>query len=180
MATKRKSIRLDAHERHALIALYVEKAIPIDQYDERRRELDDLLDKWSALTGRTNVATDLLHYMRNQRKNGTWVRLDGNHVARESRVKLPADETEALVAIYREHVSSIEHGSDSIGYDDEIADLIAKEFSAETERVIPASDLVAALTALRKRGLLPKIEKCNRDENEDDDRGFGDIDLAAG
>jgi len=176
MKKKRKSIRLNEHERQSLVALYVEKAIPIDQYDERRGELDDLWQQWSVLTGRTNVATDLLHYMRNQRKNGTWVRLDGNHIKREPQANLSADETEALVEIYREHVSSIELGSDSIGYDDEIADLIAKEFAAETGRVRPASDLVAALTALRKRGVLPKIEK--RSQDEDGDVGFDDINLA--
>ncbi len=81
-----------------------------------------------------------------------------------------------LVGIYRENVSSIELGSDSIGYDEEIADLIAKEFAAEAGRIVPPGDLVATLTALRKRGVLPKVDKLRLDGSEE--IGFGDIGLA--
>lgn len=177
MATKRKSIKLDEHERATLIDLYVEKAIPVDQYDERREELGELQQEWSRLTGRDNSPNDLFHYMRNQRKNGKWVRLNGKHVKRNPQVTLTAEETELLVEIYREHVASIATGTDAIGYDEEITALIAKEFSVNARRVLPGSDLIAALTALRKRGLLPRIEKQVRD---DDELGFSDIDLATG
>ena len=176
MKQRQKSIRVNKSDRQALIALYCEHAIPIDQYDERRDELRELCDQWHALTGRQDAPTDVLHYMRTQRKNGRWVRLDGNHVKRPQHDEMSADDTELLVAIYREHASSIELGSDAIGYDDEIADLIAKEFSAEAGRVVPASILVATLVALRKRGLLPKIEKHVKDADED--IGFRDIGLA--
>lgn len=177
MSKRRKPIRLDDHERDALIDLYVERAIPIDQYDERREELDRLRSSWARLTGRRNTSNDLLHYMRNARKNGKWVRLDGNHVKREPCIELSPEETEILVLIYREHVASISLGTDAIAYDDEIADLVAKEFAADTGRAVPGSDLIGALTALRKRGLLPKVE---RQHHDDEDMGFDDIDLAAG
>ena len=62
---------------------------------------------------------------------------------------------------------------DVLAYDPEIADLIAKEFSACTGRIVPAHLLVAKLTALRKRGLLPKVEDRPK---RDEDTGFMDID----
>ena len=87
----------------------------------------------------------------------------------------PEAQEELIKGLGREHVASIELGTDAIGYDAEIADLVAKEFAINAGRVVPGSDLVGALTALRKRGLLPQIEKRT---DEDDDVGFDDIDLA--
>jgi len=177
MATRRMSIKLYVHERQELVELYLQRRIPIDQYESRPRELEALADEWNQRTGRKDAPGDLLHYMRTQRKRSKWVRFDGEHEPAPAVAELSAEETEILVEIFQSNVTVLESGSDVLAYDDEIAQLIAKEFSAETGRVVPAHVLVAKLTALRKRGLLPKVGK--RDHN-DEERGFTDIDEAIG
>ena len=111
--------------------------------------------------------------MRNQRKQGAWVRLGDNAIKRQPNLMLSANDMEILIEIYRQNFALLELGTDSISYDDEIVDLISKEFAAEAGRVVPGGDLVAALTALRKRGLLPKVEKI---QDEATGFGFSDID----
>ena len=174
MSKRKMSIRLNADERATLVDLYLRKEIPIDQYDERRDELVSLRDAWARITGRDNAASDILHYMRNQRKAGKWVTLGSNAVKREPHISLSVDEQEILIAIYRDNFASIETGTDSISCNDEIMDMISKEFACDAGRVIPGGDLAAALTAFRKRGLLPKVEKLR---NREDIVGFDDIDM---
>ncbi len=56
--------------------------------------------------------------------------------------------------------------------------LIAKEFFNNTGRIIPGCDLVAKITKLRKRGLLPKIGKRGLDKEAvrgPDVIGFSDL-----
>lgn len=94
--------------------------------------------------------------MRNERKCGRWVKLGSNHEPSPPRIELSAEETESLVAIYQVNVADQAIGSDNIAYSQEIADLIADEFARLTGRVVPTHHLIGKLTALRKRGLLPK------------------------
>ena len=85
------------------------------------------------------------------------MRLDGDYETKPPQPFFSADETECLVAIYQVNVADHCAGSDAIAYDDGTANLIAKEFAGMTGRIVPAHHLVAKLTALRKRGLLPKV-----------------------
>jgi hypothetical protein len=174
MTTRRKSLRLVDHERELLVKLYLRWRIPVDQFEKRPRELAAFTGEWSTLSGRSDLATDVLHYMRTRRKRGLWVRFDGDHEAGPPCLDLSAEETEILVAIYTE-VTALRSGSDEIGYDAEVQSLIAKEFAAETGRVVPVHELVAKLTALRKRGLLPP-----KDPHADGGvEGFTDMDKVA-
>jgi len=177
VSKKKRSIRLTQHERESLVQLYVESAIPVDQYEERPEELSELCIQWQKETGRTDPSGDILHYMRSQRKMGKWVRLGKDFVKRKPRVKLDADETELLIRIVQEHVTSLGSGTDNIAYEAEVGSLIAKEFSTETGRRVPPGDLIAAVTAIRKRGLLDKVEKSDA---ASEDVGFKDIDQATG
>jgi hypothetical protein len=86
---------------------------------------------------------------------------------------MSADQTEALVRIFHDNVTVLKNGSDVLAYEAEIAELIAREFEDETGDYIAPHLLVAKLTALRKRGLLPKIGNRGQDK---DGIGFGDID----
>ena len=72
---------------------------------------------------------------------------------------------------------SLGSGTDNIAYDPEIADLIAREFAADAGRRLPPGDLIAAVTAIRKRGLLDTVDKPSEDTQ---DVGFDDMDLATG
>lgn len=151
-------MRLLPHERNLLVELYLNWAIPIDQYETRTADLDAITDEWNRRTGRSAKAEDLLAYMRSQRKQAKWVKLGDKAKETPAPIELSAEETEILVGIFNENEGMIAKGSDSLAYDPEIADLIAKEFAGATGRVLPANLLTAKLTALRKRGLLPKVE----------------------
>lgn len=177
MATRRKSLRLTSHEHESLTQIYVDMAIPVDQYEERQQELASLKDQWQQVTGRADSAEDLFHYMRTKRKAGKWVRLDGKHVKKERNVQLSLDEKELLVGIVYDNVTLTNCGTDVVAYEPEIAALIAKEFAAASGRIVPAGDLIAAITAIRKRGLLPRVGK--QVVAPDEEVGFGDIDIAA-
>jgi hypothetical protein len=153
--------------------------IPVDQFDNRPEDLAHFVEVWNEATGRNDCGGDLVHYMKTQRKRGLWVRLDGNYVQAPELVELSADETEALVEIFYENVTLLDNGSDVLSYDEEIANLIAKEFFAATHKIVSSHHLVAKLTALRKRGLLPKVGKRGQHPPivpvEGDSIGFEDI-----
>jgi hypothetical protein len=172
MSEHRKSLKLFEHERPLLIEIYLKWRIPVDQFENRPHDLDAFISTWRTLTGREDTGSELIHYMRSQRKRGLWVKMDGEHKKAPPLPEMSAEEIEVLVAVFEDNVTSLSVGSDVLAYNEEIAELIAKEFFALTGRIVPASDLIAKLTALRKRGLLPKVGK----QPKPDDIGFDDID----
>lgn len=173
MTTKRKSIRVQAHEKKALIHLYSEAAIPIDQYEQRVEELSQLNQDWQKITGREDSDQDVLHYMRSQRKQGKWVKLNGKHTKKPKAMDFSPEETEILVKLFETNMADCELGSDNLAYDCELAAAMAKEFSIEIGRLVPPHELATKLTAIRKRGLLPRVAKENSSGEE---IGFEDID----
>jgi len=165
-----------ADERALLVRLYLNRRIPVDQYERLPGDLQALTVQWNQLTGRQVTGPDLFHYMRTQRKRGLWVTFDGAHLVGPEVAHFSADETELLVSLYGMHVAGKLSGSDAMAYDEEVVAILGKEFAATTGRIVLAHEIVAKLTGLRKRGLLPKVgEQENRD-----DIGFTDIDEAAG
>jgi len=172
VATMRKSIQLFDHERALLVKLYVQWRIPIDSFDAMPKEKAAFVQEWHRLSSRTDSAGELIHYMKVQRKRGRWVKLEGDFRRPPPSPEFTAEETEVLVSIYNDRVTVQENGSDTLSFDDEIQGLIAKEFHAETGRYIEPHLLVMKLTALRKRGLLPKVGNRGKDK---EDRGFDDI-----
>jgi hypothetical protein len=111
--------------------------------------------------------------MRNERKCGRWPVFNGNHQTAPPLPDFSPDEIELLIAIYSENVAAMGEGSDNIAYDGETAQLIAKRFAEATGRIVPPHQLVAKVTAIRKRGLLPPVQKIEADSEED--AGFTDI-----
>ncbi|HWB08376.1 MAG TPA: hypothetical protein VG826_04095 [Pirellulales bacterium] len=179
MAKVRRSLRLFDYEREQLVDLYRRYRIPIDQFESRADELERFTGEWNESSGRKDAPGEVLHYMRTQRKRGLWVRLDGNHQLSPPVVVLSLEEGDILVKIYTENVALLASGSDNIAYSDEVASMIAREFAAATGRIVPAYQLVAKLTAFRKRGLLPKIDRTIVEQGSED-IGFDDIDQASG
>jgi hypothetical protein len=172
MSVRRKSIGLFAHDRELLVNLYLKWRIPVDQFEERPDDARQFIAEWKRLSGRDDQPDSIFHYMKTQRKRTRWVRLDGDHEKPPPKVKLTAEETEQLVDTFYEHVTIFEQGSDVLSYSPEMAEFVAKEFSAKIGRTIPAHLVTAKLTALRKRGLLPKV---GRRQKGDDAGGFSDI-----
>ena len=179
MTNRRKSIRLSAHEHKLLERLYLRWRIPVDQYESRPDELEGLCEEWRGLCKRTDSNGEILRYMRNRRKNNTpdkptWVVFDGSHQIAPPLPVFKAEAIEILIGIYGELVAAKGEGSDYIAYDGELAQQIAKALCTIDGRVVPPYQLVAKLTAIRKRGLLPPTQK---DINKPlDETGFNDID----
>lgn len=173
MTIRHKSIRLLPHERDLLVKMYLDRRIPIEQYEQRTVELANLADEWNQHTGRSDTGAGLTHYMRTQRKQGLWPRLGGAQLSVPAAPAYSAEEIEVLVSIYAEDVAAMGVGSDALAYENELKELIAKEFAARTGRVVAGADLVAKLTALRKRGLLPKVAELPEANSEK--MGFEDI-----
>lgn len=173
MAKRRRAIKLLEHERKLLVDLYLKWRIPIDQFEARPEALEGLCSQWRALCERSDTNEEILHYMRNERKNSRWVTFDGDHESTPPLPELTADETEILINIYSDIVAAAGDGSDNIAYDSGTADLIAKRFAEATGKRIPAHQLVAKLTAIRKRGLLPPAAK---QMDKPEGAGFDDID----
>ena len=109
----------------------------------------------------------------NARKNSQWVTFDGNHETAPPLPELTAEQTEILITIYADTVAATGEGSDNIAYDSGTANLIAKRFSEAVGKRIPAPHLVAKVTAIRKRGLLPPAAK---QTDKPEGAGFDDID----
>jgi hypothetical protein len=172
MAAKRRAIQLNEHERNLLVQRYLRWRIPIDQYESRPDDLEGLCDEWRCLCRRSDTDGEILHYMRTQRKRGKWVTFDGNHETAPPLPCFTADETELLITIYTENIAAMGAGSDNVAYDNETAELIAERFAEVTGRIVPSHQLVAKVTAIRKRGLLPPIQVDTLDPS--DDLGFTD------
>lgn len=173
---RHKSLQLMEHEHDLLTKLYLQRKIPIEQFEQRTTELDNLVEEWNSSTGRSDSSGEVLHYMRTKRKKGRWVRFDGAHLPQPAAPDFSADEIEALVAIYSEDIAAMGIGSDAIGYEDELRAKLVTEFARRTGRVMAAGDLVCKLTSLRKMGLLPKAADVPQVKPED--VGFEDINQA--
>jgi hypothetical protein len=177
MGVRRKSIRIYGHERQFLVEIYLLKKIPIDQYEVRQADLHRLGQEWRAHCQCTESDQEILHYMRTQRKSGLWVRFDGVHQSAPVLPKLPAEHMEVLIDIYYEHLITFDNGSDVLAYEPEIAKMVETEFEHRTMRRVPARQLIGILTAVRKRGLLPKVR--DHEKRGDPGIGFSDIDDVA-
>ncbi len=113
---------------------------------------------------------------------GKWVRLGSDHEPIPALADFSAEETEILVGIYSETVTPLELGSDELGYDPAFAQTLANLFAEATGRIVPAPDIIAKLTALRKRGLLTKVGKRGKEKESDRDHkvdGFDDIEAVS-
>lgn len=157
MATRRKAIKVLPHERKLLLELYQKYALPIEQLEARPAELAAFIREWRCISGLRHSAGEVLHYMRNERKCGRWIKLGKDCPAPPPLPDMSAEEIEALVTIFEENVAILGSGSDAIAYDEEIGELLVKSFFEMTGRSLPSHQLVQKLTALRKRGLLTRV-----------------------
>ena len=72
---------------------------------------EELCEAWRGHCERHDTNEEVLHYMRNQRKQGFWVTFDGDHVVAPSLPELTAEETEILITIYSDTVAAAGEGS---------------------------------------------------------------------
>ena len=78
MSTRRKSIKIMPHDRKLLVKLYLKYRLPIEQLEARPAEMAAFAKEWHRISGQKQSEGELLHYMRNERKCGRWVKLGKN------------------------------------------------------------------------------------------------------
>ncbi len=174
---KKKSISLNPADREALVNMYLDRRLAVDRYAERPQDLMSLTIAFNVLTERSDAPEDILHYMRTQRKNGKWVKL-GNTARKVSKSPeeiLALEDSKVLEACYIKIAKAHGKGNDSFAHEPELMRELAKEFQKVTGRYIHGSQLLAALTIMRKAGNLEtlKLDKHGRRE------AFGDMNEAA-
>jgi hypothetical protein len=173
MSLRRKSIRLLDHERRILVELYLNKwRIPVSQFKSRPEDTQAFVEEWNRLSQRNDTADEVVHYMRTQRKRSLWERLGSEHTPVPPKETFSAEETEILVEVYCENAALFGKGTDVLDHDDELARLITKIFAERTGRFVPPDQIKTKLTAIRKRGRLPKVQEPPPESEE----GFQDID----
>jgi hypothetical protein len=174
---KKKSIPLNPADREALVTMYLDRRLAIDHYAERPKDLRSLTDAFNALTGRSDVPEDILHYMRTQRKNGKWPKLGSTarKVSKSPEEIMALEDSKILEACYIKIGKAHEKGNDSFAYEPELVRELVNEFRKATGRYIHGSQLLAALTIMRKAGNLEKLKLDKHGRRE----AFGDMDEAA-
>jgi hypothetical protein len=156
---QRSTIGLSSRHREILENLYREFRIPSDQYQRRQQDLARLVRRWNSLTDRGDSPGEVLHYIITKRKNGDWVRLDGEHKRLRTMPEdfLSTEEWEILQEVYDERVVGQGVGTDALAYDNDLARQIQREFARRAGRAVEGSLLVAAIIAKRKRGEWTKL-----------------------
>lgn len=155
MRRLRRVIALDPAERQTLINLYLVRRLPTDRYQHRPRELASITDTFNNLTGRSDAPYEVLHYMRTQRKNGRWPRLEGRHRRLPPLADRVLDEglLPALVEVYER----IGVGVDNFGHDGNLALRLERDFAEETGVRVRGYQLATVLMEIRKAGDLPTL-----------------------
>lgn len=179
-ATRRPCIKLTPPEKRTLEELYIRRRVPTDQFKERRDELVALVEEWCKLAGRVELVDEVARYMINRRKNHDWPTLGENHVPSLKHEELSADEADILVQIYVEHVLVFGRASDILASDEQIRDLVSREFAGRTNRIVPGLRLAANIETMRKAGLLPLLADIPEHQMRlhEDGEAFSDIDKA--
>jgi hypothetical protein len=169
---RRRAIRLNPSERATLEGLYLGRKIATDRYQHRPLDLSDLTNAFNGLTGRDDSPQEVLHYMRTNRKAGTWPTLNGSHRRLPTLLgELIADDLiPRLIEVY----VSIGVAVDNFGHDLELATELERRFVEATGIRKPGILLATVLMELRKDSRLPKIGQ------HPDDGGFRDLDAAEG
>lgn len=149
-------MRLNPQDKLCLEELYLRYAIATDQLDRNRVVLGRITSAFRRLTGRDEDTKELLRYMINRRKNKDWPRLG------ERARRFPAALKELLegeIGILSSIYTAINVPLDEYLLRDNLPRQLTDAFTARTGRFLPASTLVAAMMAHRKRGLLPCLEE---------------------
>ncbi|WP_145034666.1 hypothetical protein [Caulifigura coniformis] len=156
--------------------LYKLWRIPTDQFDKRPEDKARFVRAWNLRSSRDDSEGDLMHYMKTKRKGGNWEKLGADHQRYSAgSVQFSDEELKAAEEIYNRLFASAGIGSDNIGYDQKMADMLSSEFAIATGRIVNGTIIYAALMAIRKRGNLVKAGRVQRGSQH----GFGDIDEIA-
>lgn len=175
MAVLHKSIRLRPDEHDLLRERYLAKRIPIDQYEKRPGDLASFIAEWNRLSERNDSESDVIHYMRTQRKQKKWPKLDGGH---ERYLGSPGDAMDEgqlshLKGIYADLCIARGLGSDCLSHDEVLAKEFSDEFAMRTGLMRDGRYLMTLLMQERKRKRLAKV----RDNGpRPPSIGFGDLD----
>lgn len=181
MPERKKPIPLSGADDRLLRRQYTTWRIPTDQFKKRPEDLAKYMEMWNNLSERDDAPEDILHYMITKRKAGErliprWPVFEGKHrTAPTTSGLLNEKEWKILEQVCLDELIARGLGTDNLAYRPELCDIIEEEFARRAGRVIPGLLLAAAIEARRKRGEWLTL----RDDYNDPDVGFGDIDEIA-
>ena len=173
MNNKKKSIRLNPAEKGILIKLYLDRRLAIEPYQNRPKDLRELTNSFNAMTDRSDPPEDILHYMRTQRKRGKWPKLGSTALQVSTPIEeiLTDEERKMLESIYISLGQTFGKGNDSFAHEPELMRELEKGFLNATGRYVYGSQLLAALTDMRKAGNLETLNLKKHGHRE----AFGDM-----
>jgi hypothetical protein len=125
---------------------------PDGQFAAHPQILRDLTDSFNAATGRSELASDLLHFIVVRRKTGRWITFGDDAINRPFRCLAHlSPETWADIdsLYYRMRIPT-----DRLLFDDELALHFSQLVLAKTGRSVDVATLRAGLIQRRKDGLL--------------------------
>ena len=163
-------MQLNPPDRECLEALYKHHAVATDQLKRRPGVLAQITAAFRRSTGRDEDGNELLRYMINRRKAKDWPRLG----KRAKKLPVPSSSLEeGNVAVLAEAYEEIGIPLDEYLLTGHLPRRLADRFASLTGRTSArAADLVGALLAHRKRGLLVCLEEEKKPKR---DEPFSDI-----
>ncbi len=171
--TTRTRLKLKPEEDHLLRILYKQFGITTDNFPRMPEKLEEFTDTFNGLTGRTDSAPELLHYMITRRKKGKWEKLGRKGGTTQATGHLfTADDWTHIDAIYEE----FQIPSDNFSLDADLSKKLQDEFAKRAGRIVPAMVISAAMVTRRKAGKLTTLKP----KTSDADLAFNDIDELAG
>ena len=96
MAGRRKIIKVLEHDKKSLGTLYRHRGRSIEQLESLPDEMYALAKDWNRVSGTKHTAGEVLHYIRNERKCGRWVKLGENCKEMPPLPPFTSAETEAV------------------------------------------------------------------------------------
>ncbi|MDC0936195.1 hypothetical protein OAS39_07895 [Pirellulales bacterium] len=173
--TTRTKLQLKPEEDHLLRILYKQFGITTDNFPRVPDKLEEFTNTFNGLTGRSDTAPEILHYMITRRKKSNWVKLGRQKQAdleQSPSYQFTKDDWRHIDAIYEE----FQIPSDNFSLDPELSKKLQDEFARRSGRIIPALVISAAMVTRRKAGKLATLKP----KTTERDLGFADIDELTG
>ena len=172
--TTRTTLHLKPEEDHLLRILYKQYGITTDNFPRVPDKLEEFTETFNGLTGRSDSAPELLHYMITRRKKGKWEKLGRKTSGEQPSTShvFTNDDWTHIDAIYEE----FQIPSDNFSLDADLSKKLQDEFAKRSGRIVPAMVISAAMVSRRKAGKLATLKP----KASEEDLAFGDIDEVVG
>ena len=174
---KKKPIPLGREEDALLRSLYSQWRIPRGQFKKHPELLGKFVEKWNLLSGRSDHAHDVLHYIETKQKASgrlpdPWPSFDGAHKRLEPpNVHLSREQWDILADLYEKLVIPLRIGTDKLTYSEELLDSLTSQFSRRARVFVHGLVLASLIEDRRKDNSWVRLRDIGRKND-----GFDDLD----